>query len=151
MPLVTLRYATPKTGDPTPAVAALATRLSARVLRKRADLTAVVVERVAASAWFIAGRPLSDLALASYALEIKVTDGTNTAAEKAAFLADLHVGLGEILGPLHPQSYTHVQEVRGDAFGYGGLSQTTRADAAAMERIERAALAEAAIRRYGVR
>lgn len=151
MPLITIRYSTPTGGDHGAAVAALATRLAVRTLKKKANLTAVITEAVPAGRWFIAGRRLDAIGLASYALEIKVTDGTNTVEEKAAFLRELHAGLGEVLGPLHPESYIHVEEARGDAYGYGGLTQAFRADMAAMERLERDTLAEAAIRRYGVR
>jgi len=32
----------------------------------------------------------------------------------------------ELLGPLHHESYAHVDEVRGDAYGSGGLTQERR-------------------------
>jgi 4-oxalocrotonate tautomerase len=32
----------------------------------------------------------------------------------------------ELLGPLHEESYVHVNEVRGDAYGYGGVTQNER-------------------------
>jgi 4-oxalocrotonate tautomerase len=31
-----------------------------------------------------------------------------------------------LLGPLHHESYAHVDEVRGDAYGFGGLTQERR-------------------------
>jgi 4-oxalocrotonate tautomerase len=31
-----------------------------------------------------------------------------------------------LIGPLHPECYVHVNEVRGDAYGYGGLTQNER-------------------------
>jgi 4-oxalocrotonate tautomerase len=34
--------------------------------------------------------------------------------------------MGELLGPLHHESYLHVDEVRGDAYGFGGLTQERR-------------------------
>ena len=34
--------------------------------------------------------------------------------------------MGELLGPLHNESYLHVDEVRGDAYGFGGLTQERR-------------------------
>ncbi|WP_181701309.1 tautomerase family protein [Chthonobacter albigriseus] len=152
MPLVSVTFSTPASEtDQRARVARLMTRLAARVLKKREDLTAVIVEQVDASGWTIAGRSLATLGLASYAVEIKVTEGTNTAAEKASFLAEVHAGMGEILGALHPESYVHVLEARGDAYGYGGLTQAFRADEAAIERKRRDDLATAAIARYGVR
>ncbi len=34
--------------------------------------------------------------------------------------------MGELLGPLHNESYLHVDEVKGDAYGFGGLTQERR-------------------------
>ena len=34
--------------------------------------------------------------------------------------------MGELLGPLHIESYLHVDEVKGDAYGFGGLTQERR-------------------------
>jgi 4-oxalocrotonate tautomerase len=34
--------------------------------------------------------------------------------------------MGELLGPLHEESYAHVNEVKGDAYGFGGLTQERR-------------------------
>ncbi|BBE73117.1 tautomerase family protein [Oharaeibacter diazotrophicus] len=152
MPLIQVHHATRADApDRAPAIAALVTRLAAKVLRKREDLTAVIVTRVDPAVWYVGGRRLSDLDLASYALEIKVTDGTNTPAEKASFLAAVHAGMGEILGALHPESYVHVEEARGDAYGYAGITQARRAYDDIDERDRREHLATAAVARWGIR
>src|SRR3982750_3585463 len=59
--------------------------LFSRILRKPADVTAVIVERVNPAVWFVAGRSLQDQDKASYWLSVKVVDGTNTKDEKAQF------------------------------------------------------------------
>jgi 4-oxalocrotonate tautomerase len=41
--------------------------------------------------------------------------------------------MGELLGPLHHESYSHVDEVKGDAYGFGGLSQERRYIAGKLE------------------
>ena len=41
--------------------------------------------------------------------------------------------MGELLGPLHNESYLHVDEVRGDAYGFGGLTQERRYIASKLE------------------
>ena len=38
-----------------------------------------------------------------------------------------------LLGPLHEESYAHVHEVRGDAYGFGGLTQERRYIAGKLE------------------
>jgi 4-oxalocrotonate tautomerase len=41
--------------------------------------------------------------------------------------------MGELLGPLHEESYAHVDEVKGDAYGFGGLTQERRYIAGQLE------------------
>jgi 4-oxalocrotonate tautomerase len=82
-----------------------------------------VVERFI---WFAGGGSLAEQKLASYWIDIHVTEGTNTKDEKAAYLAAMFKRMGEILGPLHQETYLHVDEVRGDAYGFGGLTQERR-------------------------
>jgi 4-oxalocrotonate tautomerase len=62
----------------------------------------------------------------SFFLEVRITDGTNTKAEKAAYVAAVFRAMGELLGSLHAESYVHVHDVRADAYGYGGLTQEHR-------------------------
>src|SRR6266545_4148009 len=58
---------------------------TARVLRKRPDLTAVAVQFVPPEHWIVGGRSLAEQGLSSFWLDIKVVDGTNTKDEKAAY------------------------------------------------------------------
>ena len=41
--------------------------------------------------------------------------------------------MGELLGPVHEESYAHVDEVKGDAYGFGGLTQERRYIAGKLE------------------
>jgi 4-oxalocrotonate tautomerase len=41
--------------------------------------------------------------------------------------------MGELLGPLHNESYAHVDEVKGDSYGFGGLTQERRYIASKLE------------------
>jgi 4-oxalocrotonate tautomerase len=127
MPLLTLRIAAaPDRALATRAAAALH-QLTVTHLGKRPELIAVAVDFVDPATWFIAGEPLAGTGLASYHLAITITDETNTKAEKARFMAATHAALGEVLGPLHEESYIHVHDVRAAAYGYGGRTQEWRA------------------------
>jgi len=55
-----------------------------------------------------------------------VVDGTNTKDEKAQYIAESFAAFGRLLGDLHPESYIHVQDVRAEAYGFGGLTQEYR-------------------------
>ncbi len=46
--------------------------------------------------------------------------------EKAAYLAAVSKRMGELLGPLHHESYAHVDAVKADSYGFGGLTQGRR-------------------------
>ena len=102
------------------------TDLTARVLRKRAEVTAVVIGDVPAGAWFIAGEAPTE---PTACLTITVTAGTNTADEKAAFVAGAFDALQARLAPggtLAPASYVRVQELPAGDWGYDGLTQAQR-------------------------
>jgi 4-oxalocrotonate tautomerase len=127
MPMITVRYAAvQRKAGLDGAIAHAANRLSADILHKNPQITAVTVEEVAAENWFIGDRSLSQHGLASFWLDIRIVDGTNTREEKAAFVAAAFAQMKELLGPLHDESYVHVNEVRGDAYGYGGVTQNER-------------------------
>jgi 4-oxalocrotonate tautomerase len=127
MPMISVQYASPRPApDLAKAVAAAASRLASDILHKDPAVTAVVVEEVDPAKWFIAGKSLAEHGLAGFWLDIRITDGTNTREEKAAFVAATFATMNALIGPLHGESYVHVNEVRGDAYGYGGLTQNER-------------------------
>lgn len=127
MPLITVTYCSPQPmPSPKADIAAAVSDLTARILRKDPKVTAIIVTAVDAADWFAGGRSMAEQGLASYWLDIHVTEGTNTKDEKAAYLAAVFKRMGELLGPLHPETYLHVDEVRGDAYGFGGLTQERR-------------------------
>ena len=126
MPFIHVRYSTPAEKDLRQSIAAFLTETTARILRKKADVTAVAVEQVPAGHWFIGARSLTEHRKATFFVEVRVTRGTNLKEEKAAYLREVFRGLESVLGPVHPESYVHVHEAEGDAYGYGGLSQEAR-------------------------
>jgi 4-oxalocrotonate tautomerase len=127
MPLITVTYATPhKTPVSKAAVAAEVSRLSSDILGKDPNVTAIIVSESDPAGWFCGGRSIADQKLASFWLDIHITDGTNTKDEKAAFIAEVFEAMGKLLGPLHNESYVHVHDVRADAYGFGGQTQERR-------------------------
>ncbi len=99
---------------------------TARILRKNPEITAVAIDYVAPEDWIVGGRSLAEQGKASFWLDIKVVDGTNTKDEKALYLAEVFGLMGRVLGDLHPESYVLVHEVPADAYGFGGLTQEHR-------------------------
>ncbi|MDT7523564.1 tautomerase family protein [Rhodoferax sp. TBRC 17198] len=109
------------------ALAEALTRITAEELGKRAEVTAVVIDDVPAARWHVGG---TDVQRPTAMLEISITQGTNTAAQKAAFIArafaELEAQLGHGQG-LEPASYVIVREVPASNWGYGGQTQAARA------------------------
>jgi 4-oxalocrotonate tautomerase len=134
MPLISVTYSSSRrTASLKADIAAAVTELTAQILHKDPKVTAVIVKSVDASDWFAGGASLAEQQLASFWLDVHVSEGTNTKDEKAAYLAAVFKRMGELLGPLHNESYLHVDEVRGDAYGFGGLTQERRYIAGKLE------------------
>lgn len=107
-------------------LAAELTRLTAEHLGKRAEVTAVMIDDLPAARWYVGG---VDVQRPTAFLEISITQGTNTAQQKAAFIAAAFAELQEQLGagaPLAEASYVVVRELPAGDWGYGGLTQATR-------------------------
>ena len=127
MPMIAIRHVTPqRKPELRRAVAELASRLAAEHLKEDPSVTAILVEPADPDSWFVAGSHPTDDGLSAFWLDIKITAGTNTKAETAAFLRHAFEGIGGLLGPLHPESYVLVHAVDGDAYGYGGRTQNAR-------------------------
>ncbi len=129
MPMIQVRYVAPEPPRPElrGEVAVLAARLGKERLGKDPGVTAVLVEPADPESWFVAGRrPAVENGKAAFWLDIKVTAGTNTKGETAAFVRAAFEGMAALLGPLHEESYVLVHAVDGDAYGYGGRTQNAR-------------------------
>jgi 4-oxalocrotonate tautomerase len=123
MPFVHIRVAGPTLSfEQVRQLQRAATALMANILRKDPGLTAVLVEQVPASGWAIGARSLD----AAAHLEVKVTAGTNTAEEKERFVAAATRLLHQAVEELPIVTYVVIDEVPGDAWGYGGRTQDNR-------------------------
>lgn len=127
MPYLHIVLSAPSSDTTAQQVAQRLTDLTTDILGKNRALTAVRVEFANPQHWTIGGSCLGDPPLNSFYLEAKVTDGTNTAAQKARFIAEVFAALEGVMGPLAPASYTVVQEMPADAWGYQGQTQAARA------------------------
>jgi 4-oxalocrotonate tautomerase len=93
------------------------------IMRKRREVTAVLVEEVDLTGWAVGGEPLS---VAAH-VEANVTLGTNTAEEKEKFIQAMDAVLKETLGhDLSAATYIIVREVVADAWGFDGVTQEYR-------------------------
>ncbi|MGW2598752.1 tautomerase family protein [Streptomyces klenkii] len=96
------------------------TELAVSVLRKDRARTIVHINLVPAGSYFVAGRPLAGTRDAH--VEGSLTAGTNSAAEKAAFIARAEELLTRVLGPL-PRAGVALHELHPESYGYNGVTQ----------------------------
>lgn len=126
MPYLSVKLSPPPTPETADQLALALTELTAAILKKKPELTAIAVEHLPSSLWFIGGKALAAQGAATFYLDIKVTEGTNTKDEKAAYIKAVFSMAESLLGRLHPTSYIVVHEVSADAWGYGGATQEFR-------------------------
>ncbi|MDP3797843.1 MAG: 4-oxalocrotonate tautomerase [Polaromonas sp.] len=126
MPILNVKISQPASAALTHAVSETLLELTTRVLRKKRELTAIAIDYIPPEHWIVGGRSLAEQGKNSFYFDIKVVDGTNTKDEKAQYIAETFSALGQLLGNVHEESYVHVQDVRADAYGFGGLTQEYR-------------------------
>jgi 4-oxalocrotonate tautomerase len=130
MPYLHLRLSMQPSPDDAARIASVLTDLTAEVLRKKRELTAVSIESVAPQRWAIGGVPLAGQPVRSSFLDVAVSAGTNSTDEMAEYIARAHAALEALVGPLAPASYVAIHELAADAWGYQGRTQASRAGAA---------------------
>ena len=122
MPIINLKVS----GKEDPALAKqLATeisRLTKEVLKKKPEVTVVTVSFIPNYLWFINAVSLAELKTKSFHLNIKISDSTNLKVDKADYIQAVHKSLTSLLGSINPVSYTAIQEMKADAYGYEGLT-----------------------------
>ncbi|WP_168224835.1 tautomerase family protein [Rhodoferax aquaticus] len=114
------------------ALATELTQLTAEVLHKLRGVTVVIIEDIPAARWHIGGQVVDR---PTAFLEISITAGTNTDAEKAAFVAKAYAAIQAVLAPwgsLAQASYVVVRELPAANWGFGGQTQAGRRAALAM-------------------
>ena len=126
MPYIHIQLSGAPDDELTARVAAQASELTSKLLGKDPSLTAVVVDFIAPSRWFVAGRSLGGGDERSYHWMVSITDETNTKAEKAKYLAEVHAAMQRLLGRVAEHSYVHIADLRASAYGFGGVTQEHR-------------------------
>ena len=126
MPILNVKISQPASAALTEAVSETLLELTTRILRKKRELTSIAISYVPPEQWVVGGSTLAAQGKNSFYFDIKVVDGTNTKGEKAQYIAECFAAFDKLLAPLHPESYIHVQDVRAEAYGYGGLTQEYR-------------------------
>ncbi|MBT0960818.1 tautomerase family protein [Denitromonas iodatirespirans] len=126
MPYLHLRLAAEASDTLAERASAVLLEHTTALLGKKPEVTSVTVEFVDPRRWRIGGTRLADSGHSAFHLDVKITDGTNTKAQKAAYLRRVFDDLAALLPTLDPASYIVIDDVRADAWGFGGRTQEAR-------------------------
>jgi 4-oxalocrotonate tautomerase len=126
MPILHVKVSAPTSRELSAKINTGLLELTRRILRKSPELTAIAIDYVPPEHWFVGGKTLADQKKNSFYFDIKIVDGTNTKDEKARYVAEAYDFFSQLLGDLHPESYVYVQDVRAEAYGFGGKTQEYR-------------------------
>jgi 4-oxalocrotonate tautomerase len=126
MPILNVKIAAEKSTELTAQVAAALLDLTSRILGKKPEVTAIAIDYVSPDSWIVGGIPLSAQGKTSFYFDIKITDETNTKAEKEQYIREAFAAFERILKNVHEESYIYVQDVRAASYGYGGQTQEYR-------------------------
>ncbi|MHA6643685.1 tautomerase family protein [Mesorhizobium sp. A623] len=126
MPIINVKIGAARSDQLTSEIVKLLTDLTSNILGKNPAVTAIAIDYVDPRDWYAAGKSLAEQGKSSVYFDIKITDETNTKAEKARYVQEAFDGFSRLLGELHEESYIYVQDVRADAYGYGGRTQEWR-------------------------
>lgn len=96
--------------------------LTKQHLNKKPEVTVVTVSFIPDYLWFINSQSLKEMETRSFHLNIQISDSTNLKDHKAVYISAIHSALVSHLGNVHPVSYTSIQELKADAYGYEGLT-----------------------------
>ncbi|QEU90086.1 tautomerase family protein [Streptomyces kanamyceticus] len=97
------------------------TELAVSALGKDAARTTVQLHAVPGGQYFVAGLPVGDATGAH--VEVSITAGTNSAEEKARFIAGAYALLHETLELLPPLTGVALHELHPESYGYNGITQ----------------------------
>lgn len=96
--------------------------LTKDVLNKKPEVTVVTVSFIPDYLWFVNSESLAELKKKSFHLTIKITESTNLKDDKSKHIDAIHKSLKDFIGDIHPVSYTAIDEIKADAYGYEGLT-----------------------------
>ena len=102
MPILNVKISARKSPEMSNKIAALLLDLTSGILGKDPKFTSIAIDYVDPEDWIVAGRSLAEQGKSSVYFDVKVTDETNTKAEKARYIAAAFAGFEQLLGNLHP-------------------------------------------------
>jgi 4-oxalocrotonate tautomerase len=88
MPILNVKVSARKSPEMTHRISAILLDLTSRILGKDPRVTSIAIDYVDPDDWIVGGRSLSEQGKSSIYFDVKVTDETNTKAEKAQYISE---------------------------------------------------------------
>ena len=126
MQYLNVRLARDASAETTEQLAGVLMQHTAQILGKKPDVTSIDIQHVSPDSWFVGGKRISEQDGATFYLDIKVTEGTNTKAEKAEYVHRVFADFESVLGAINAASYIVIHDVRADSWGFQGKTQEYR-------------------------
>jgi len=126
MPILNVKVSAKKSAELTQSISGILLELTSRILHKQPEVTSIAISYVDPDDWIVGGRSLSEQGKSSIYFDIKITDETNSKAEKAQYIREAFDAFSGLLGNLHEVSYIYIDDVRASAYGYEGRTQEYR-------------------------
>lgn len=126
MPYLNMRVSVPESRETAEAIVAALMRRTGETLGKKPEVTSIEVQFCDPAKWFVGGARVSDRQAVTFYLDIKITEGTNTKAQKAEYIRQVFADFEALFGPITPASYIVIHDLRADAWGYQGRTQEAR-------------------------
>jgi len=122
MPIINLKVSGNENAALAKELALAISDLTKAFLKKKPEVTVVTVSFTPNQLWFVNSQSLEELQMNSFHLDIKISQSTNLKDDKAAYIDAIHNSIGAIVENIHPVSYTVINEIPADAYGYDGLT-----------------------------
>ena len=126
MPYLNVRVSMKESSDTADKIVAILMTHTNEFLGKKPEVTSIAIDFIRPDLWFVGGTRISEQNAVTFYLDIKITEGTNTKAEKAKYVKDVFADIEAIIGPITPASYIVIHDVRADSWGFQGSTQEFR-------------------------
>lgn len=126
MPYLNLRIAGEASSETAQQLVSVLMRNTTSLLGKKPEVTSIAVDFVQPEFWFVGGSAMASQAGTTFYLDIKITQGTNTKAQKAAYIENVFSEMEAVLGPISAASYIVIDDIGADSWGFQGRTQEHR-------------------------
>jgi len=96
------------------------------VMGKRKEVTVVRTQQSSSQHWSVNSKALTGTDPIAAYVDIKITKGTNTSAEKSEMITKVVQMLQSIVGATQEACYVVIDEIPASSWGYNGITQHKR-------------------------